>query len=268
MFGGDAGGFVTVGGRAELDKCGVVFDGVAAAEQGGEFAVVDSVDLRLNLSDQPGQLWVVRGMDDDTVQAVVGCECCGHVIAGHCRCEVCVCGAHDGQRAGLLTRRKLPKPAAVWVYELTDWARELEPVMQLLGRWAARDPNHRKDLHFGVASLILSLRTNFDAALADGANLTIGLHPHDESYTACVARRKLTITRGVTVDPDATIAGDPRAFAAVIYGGCPLTSTITAGDLDVTGDRAAAEQFLSLYTLPPAVDVPTTEHPQIPTRSA
>ena len=55
----------------------------------------------------------------------------------------------------------------MWVYELTDWARELEPVMQLLGRWAARDPNHRKDLHFGVTSLILSLRTNFDAALAE-----------------------------------------------------------------------------------------------------
>ena len=100
------------------------------------------------------------------------------------------------ERAGLVTRRKLPKPAAVWVYELTDWARELEPVMQLLGRWAARDPNHRKDLHFGVTSLILSLRTNFDAALADGANLTIDLRANDESYIARVARRKLTITPG------------------------------------------------------------------------
>ena len=44
------------------------------------------------------------------------------------------------ERAGLVTRRKLPKPAAVWVYDLTDWARDLEPVMQMFGRWAARDP--------------------------------------------------------------------------------------------------------------------------------
>ena len=42
------------------------------------------------------------------------------------------------ERAGLVTRRKLPKPAAVWVYDLTDWARELEAIMQLFGRWAAR----------------------------------------------------------------------------------------------------------------------------------
>ena len=79
------------------------------------------------------------------------------------------------ERAGLVTRRKLPKPAAVWVYDLTDWARDLEPVMQIFGRWAARDPNHRKDLHFGVTSLVLSLRTNFDASLADGVKLTIQL---------------------------------------------------------------------------------------------
>ena len=157
------------------------------------------------------------------------------------------------ERAGLLTRRKLPKPAAVWVYELTDWARELEPVMQLFGRWAARDPNHRKDLHFGVTSLILSLRTNFDPALADGANLTVNLHANDESYIARTARRKLTITPGEAANPDATISGDPRMFAAVVYGGRPLADAMATGDLHVSGDHAAAEQFLSLYSLPPTV---------------
>lgn len=155
------------------------------------------------------------------------------------------------ERAGLLSRRKLPKPAAVWVYELTDWARELEPVMQLLGRWAARDPHHRKDLHFSVTSLILSLRTNFDAAVADGANLTIDLRANGESYIARVTRGKLTITPGETLDPDATITGEPRMFAAVVYGGRPLADATATSDLLVSGDRAAAEQFLSLYTLPP-----------------
>ena len=47
------------------------------------------------------------------------------------------------EQAGLVTRHKLPKPAAVWVYDRTDWARELEPVLQSFGRWAARDPHHR-----------------------------------------------------------------------------------------------------------------------------
>jgi DNA-binding HxlR family transcriptional regulator len=156
------------------------------------------------------------------------------------------------ERAGLVTRRKLPKPAAVWVYDLTSWARDLEPIMQTLGRWAARDPRHRKDLHFGSTSLILSLRTNFDPSLAEGVHLVIALRPNDESYAARVTRKRLTIQAGDPAEPDATIAGDPRAFAAVTYGGRPLADAVRAGDLLVTGNMASAELFLHLYTLPPA----------------
>ena len=155
------------------------------------------------------------------------------------------------ERAGLVTRRKLPKPAAVWVYDLTPWARDLEPIMQTFGRWAARDPMHRKDLHFGTTSLILSLRTNFDPALAEGVHLVIALHPNDESYVARVARKRLTIEGGDPAEADATIAGDPRAFAAVTYGGRPLEDAVNTGDLVVTGTMAAADLFLHLYTLPP-----------------
>lgn len=155
------------------------------------------------------------------------------------------------ERAGLVTRRTLPKPASVRVYDLTPWARDLEPVMQVLGRWAARDPQHRKDLHFGTTSLILSLRTNFDSSLADGVRLTVCLVPNDESYVARVARRRLTIEAGEPADPDATIAGDPRAFASVTYGGRPFADAVASGDLVVTGDVAAADTFLHLYSLPP-----------------
>jgi DNA-binding HxlR family transcriptional regulator len=155
------------------------------------------------------------------------------------------------ERAGLVARRKLPKPAAVWVYDLTPWARDLEPVMQTLGRWAARDPQHRKDLHFGTASLILSLRTNFDPSLAEGVHLVIGLRPNEETFAARVARKRLTIEAGEPADADATIAGDARAFASVTYGGRPLTDAVGTGDLVVTGNMAAAESFLHLYTLPP-----------------
>jgi len=162
------------------------------------------------------------------------------------------------ERAGLLTRRKLPKPAAVWVYELTDWARDLEPIMQQFGRWAARDPNHRRDLLFGVTSLVLSLRTNFDPSLAEGHKLTVRLVANDETYVATVARKKLTIEPGDTASADVTISGDPRMFAAVTYGGRPFADAVGAGELAVSGDAAAAETFLALYTLPPTVgaDVP------------
>jgi DNA-binding HxlR family transcriptional regulator len=157
------------------------------------------------------------------------------------------------EQAGLVTRHKLPKPAAVWVYDLTDWARELEPVLQSFGRWAARDPHHRKDLHFGVTSLVLSLRTNFDPARADGVSLTVQLRPDDAALVARVARKKLSVEPGEATEPDATISGTPRMFASVVYAGRPLADAVGAGDLVVEGDEDAAELFLSLYTLPPSV---------------
>ncbi len=157
------------------------------------------------------------------------------------------------EQAALVTRHKLPKPASVWVYDLTDWARELEPVLQSFGRWAARDPQHRKDLHFGATSLILSLRTNFDPTLADGVNVTVQLRPGDAALVARVARKKLTIESGEVDEPDVTISGDPRMFASVVYAGRPLADAVQSGDLVVDGDQAAAQLFLSLYTLPSTV---------------
>ena len=45
----------------------------------------------------------------------------------------------DGlERSGVVQRRRLPPPAAVQVYELTDWGREAEPIFHALGRWALR----------------------------------------------------------------------------------------------------------------------------------
>src|SRR5437764_2770944 len=63
------------------------------------------------------------------------------------------------EAAGVLIRRKLPPPASVRVYELTEWGRESEPIFQALGRWASRSPLHDPTLPFSAASLLLPLRT-------------------------------------------------------------------------------------------------------------
>ena len=42
------------------------------------------------------------------------------------------------EERGLARRRMLPPPASAQVYEATEWGLEAEPVIQALGRWAAR----------------------------------------------------------------------------------------------------------------------------------
>ncbi|MCI0636066.1 MAG: helix-turn-helix transcriptional regulator [Actinobacteria bacterium] len=44
----------------------------------------------------------------------------------------------DLERNGVVRRRRLPPPAASTVYELTEYGRELQPVMHMLAHWGAR----------------------------------------------------------------------------------------------------------------------------------
>ena len=78
------------------------------------------------------------------------------------------------EAAGVLVRRKLPPPASVQVYELTPWGYEAEPIIQAMGRWAARSPDHDATLPLSPVGLMLSFRTMFDAAEAGGARTVLG----------------------------------------------------------------------------------------------
>ena len=46
------------------------------------------------------------------------------------------------ERHGLVVRSKLPPPASVQVYGLTDWGYEADRLLMVLGEWAARSPDH------------------------------------------------------------------------------------------------------------------------------
>ena len=70
--------------------------------------------------------------------------------------------------AGVVRRRKLPPPAASRIYELTEWGKDLEPVIISLGRWGVRSPSKPRDAELGVDYLILSFRTMFDARATGG----------------------------------------------------------------------------------------------------
>src|SRR3978361_2049057 len=46
------------------------------------------------------------------------------------------------ETAAIVGRRRLPSPANVQAYDLSDWGREAEVAIREMGRWAARSPRH------------------------------------------------------------------------------------------------------------------------------
>ncbi len=157
---------------------------------------------------------------------------------------------------GLLIRRKLPPPAAVQVYELTDWGYEAEAIVQTMGRWAARSPLHDPTLPISGVSILLSFRTMIDRALAKDIDLRAGFRFGDDEYCAHVADGGIEIARGRAADGEIAFDGQPAALAAAVYGDVPLDELAAAGALAVTGDRALVRRFFALFTLPPKAGSP------------
>ena len=62
---------------------------------------------------------------------------------------------------GVVRRRRLGPPASTWVYELTEWGADLEPVLFQLSKWGSRAPM-TSSAELSVDALLLALKTTFD----------------------------------------------------------------------------------------------------------
>lgn len=154
------------------------------------------------------------------------------------------------EASGILTRRKLPPPASVQVYELTPLGYAAETAIKELGRWAAQSPLHDPTLPLSAASIMLSFRTMLDPKRAEGIDAAIGFRFGDEAFRGHIVDGEIRVTRGEPADAELVFAGTPMTLGAAVYGGQPLDALEKAGALRVEGNRRLAERFLTLFPLP------------------
>jgi len=154
------------------------------------------------------------------------------------------------QEAGVIRRRKLPLPAGAWVYELTEWGAQLEPVVVELARWSSRSPSMPDDAPVGVDSLVLALRQLFDADAAAGLRYRVGLRLDGQDFRADIADGQITVSRHPAEPADATLDTDAATLAELLWKRRPLTATIKSGAATTTGSRAVLDRFLRLFPRP------------------
>jgi DNA-binding HxlR family transcriptional regulator len=151
------------------------------------------------------------------------------------------------EAAAILVKRRLPSPANVQVYELTDWGREAAPLIRDLGRWAARSPRHDPMLFMSPASAMMSLEAMMDRDKAARVTLAAAFRFPGDAFVAEVADGRIAIRRGEGERPDAVFTGDTMQMRMTVYGKLPLGAP---EGLSVEGGRAAAQAFVDLFRLP------------------
>ncbi|MGP1283580.1 MAG: winged helix-turn-helix transcriptional regulator [Parasphingopyxis sp.] len=156
----------------------------------------------------------------------------------------------------ILVRRRLPPPASARVYELTEWGYESEPIVQMLGRWATRHPEHDPTLPLSAASIMMSFRTMIDAKRAGEMDARLGFRLGEDAFVAHVHGGQIDIQRGDPATAEAQVSGAATMLAAVVYGGEALADLEAQGLLTVDGDRALFERFVTLFVLPPKLAEP------------
>jgi DNA-binding HxlR family transcriptional regulator len=154
---------------------------------------------------------------------------------------------NDLEQRGLVVKKRLPPPASVQVYEATAWGLEAEPIVQALGRWAARSPRHDPTLPISGVSILLSFRTMFDPLRAKDMKATIAFRFGEDRYYVEIGDGKLVARRGEPDAADLIVTAEPTMLAAVVYGKQPLDL------VGIEGDRSLFQRFVDLFELPPKV---------------
>jgi len=147
------------------------------------------------------------------------------------------------EAGGVVAKRTLPPPAASKVYELTDYGRELRPVIRELALWGARTlgpPTHEDELFPGW------LANALDTVLAPRAPLGRFEFRVGEEVSSLVDGEVLD---GPIENPDVVVEGDPEG---VYY----MFIQRRLDCVGVEGDRGLLEELIAAAPAP--VDLPAS----------
>jgi DNA-binding HxlR family transcriptional regulator len=153
----------------------------------------------------------------------------------------------DLERAGVIQKRRLPPPAAANVYELTPYGEELREPLYALGRWGARSLGPpQPDDSLAPGWLVNAVRATCTHGCVP--DKVFELQIEDDVVTARFVGDELVVEAGSSGQADTIIQTDPSTLFCIASGETSTGEAIKTKALRVSGDRAAAERFLSLFS--------------------
>lgn len=154
------------------------------------------------------------------------------------------------ERAGIIQRVGLPRPARGQAYALTPWGLSFREPLRVMGSWASRSPHLRFEHRLSAAAAMLSLDSMFDPNQAGDLRLAMDLRLPDGDFAVLVEKSRISVELGRNPHPDCVVTGDQNALLPVLYAGKPIEAAIADGSLTIEGQPQALAQFASAFRRP------------------
>src|SRR5258708_8446552 len=156
----------------------------------------------------------------------------------------------DLQGAGVITRRTLPAPTDVTVYELTEAGRALQPALKELLDWGRRYAPQPSQDDAGQPGWALLGAAGRPTALPGGQTLELRVGP--ESFYLSSDAGQLAVRRGPAPDGDAVVTLPAETLYSLVTGHTTVTDALrhSAADGATQIARSALEPLAASLTKP------------------
>jgi DNA-binding HxlR family transcriptional regulator/putative sterol carrier protein len=154
------------------------------------------------------------------------------------------------ERAGIVQRRMLPRPAASVVYELTEYGGQLDDVLMRFGVWGAQSLGQpRPGEIMTTDSMVMALRSTFVPAAAHGLQVSFELHLGEIVIHARIDGPSITVAEGPLAGADLIIEAGP-AVKDLMTGDVGPGEAVASGSVRLTGHQALLGRFVELFHIP------------------
>jgi DNA-binding HxlR family transcriptional regulator len=155
---------------------------------------------------------------------------------------------------GVIRRRELPPPAASSVYELSEYGRELEPILRARGKWGARTMGRPlPELALRSGWLGVAMRAFAHPEAAAGANATIELRLETAILDVRLDDGRVGVENGPAREADLILEIANEPLLALLSGAVVPEELVATGTLRVEGDESLLDRFLAVFPFPAAI---------------
>jgi DNA-binding HxlR family transcriptional regulator len=151
------------------------------------------------------------------------------------------------EAAGVISRRLLPRPDRGAVYELTDYGRELEPILMALGRWGTKSMGR---LPAQLASrsrwLVAAMLAFHDDSRSVERPTIWELRLNDGPFTVLAEQSELTVTAGAPAKADLVVTVSDQDLHQLLTGRLAVADALAGGQVELVGPPAGLQQLIEI----------------------